>query len=43
MLPLSAGRTALPAPGADADAGGEKQASDVEEADFEMVDEDDKK
>jgi molecular chaperone DnaK len=33
------------APGADAgaSAGGEKSASDVEEADFEMVDEDDKK
>ena len=33
------------APGAEAaaDAGGEKQATDVEEADFEMVDEDDKK
>jgi molecular chaperone DnaK len=32
------------APGADMgnDAGGEKKASDVEEADFEMVDEDDK-
>ena len=32
-----------PEAGAGGDAGGEKQAADVEEADFEMVDEDEKK
>ncbi len=37
------GAEGAPDMGADAGAGGEKQASDVEEADFEMVDEDEKK